>query len=405
MKCSVCNVTLTAQETIPALGHTEETVPGYAATCTETGLTDGVKCSVCGETLTEQETIPANGHSFVDGTCTVCGAADPDYVNPIVTPTIKLKYPTLVFEDEILMNVYFAASDLGDVEEMGLITYSQEVTEWNVDNAEAVIPGYTWSEADGFYYATTEGIAAKCLGDTIYFAVYYKLSDGTYGYTGLARYSPKTYAYNQLKTGSAEMKPIVVAMLKYGAAAQSYFNYNTENLVNADLTEEQNALVEAYRSDMMGKVVQASGDKLGEMVNTGGYLKRYPTISFEGAFCVNYYFQPSVTPVGDITMYVWNQADFDAAPSLTKANATYTLTMEAAGEEYLAVVEGIAAKDLDRGIYVSFCYTDGTTDYCSGVIGYSIGMYCNSQAAKTGTLADLAAATAVYGYYAKELFY
>ena len=320
-------------------------------------------------------------------------------------PTISLKYPTLVFEDEILMNVYYAATDLSNVTEMGLITYSQEVTEWNVDNAEAVIPGYTWSDSDQLYYSTTEGIAAKCLGDTIYFAVYYKLSDGTYGYTGLAGYSPKTYAYNQLKTGSAEMKPIVVAMLKYGAAAQSYFSYNTDNPVNAELTEEQNALVEAYRSDMMGTVVQASGDKLGEMVKTGGYVNRYPTISFEGAFCINYYFQPSAVPVGDITMYVWNQKDFNAAETLTKANATDALTMTAAGEEYLAIVEGIAAKDLDRGIYVSFCYSDGTTEYCSGVIGYSIGMYCNAQAAKTGTLADLAAATAVYGYYARELFY
>ena len=31
-------------------------------------------------------------------------------------------------------------------------------------------------------------------------------------------------------------------MLNYGAAAQLYFNYDAENLVNADLTEEQKAL-------------------------------------------------------------------------------------------------------------------------------------------------------------------
>ena len=326
-------------------------------------------------------------------------------VSLAVAPTIALKYPTLVFEDEILMNVYYAASNLEDVAEMGLITYSENVAEYGVETAEHVIPGYAWSDADQFYYSTTSGIAAKCLGDTIYFAVYWKLTDGTYGYTKLAGYSPKTYAYNQLKTGSADMKPIVVAMLKYGAAAQSYFSYNLDNLVDANLTDDQTALVEAYRSDMMGAVVQASGDKLGEMVKTGGYLKRYPTISFEGAFCINYYFQPSAVPAGDITMYIWNLSDFNAAESLSKANATYALTMEPAGEEYLAIVEGIAAKDLDRGIYVSFCYSDGTTEYCSGVIGYSIGMYCTTQASKTGTLADLAAATAVYGYYARELFY
>ncbi|MBR3017162.1 MAG: hypothetical protein IKH57_08820 [Clostridia bacterium] len=49
---------------IPATGHTEEPIPGKAATCTEPGLTDGVKCSVCGEVLTAQEEIPALGHDW-----------------------------------------------------------------------------------------------------------------------------------------------------------------------------------------------------------------------------------------------------------------------------------------------------------------------------------------------------
>ena len=56
------------------------------ATCTETGLTAGSKCSVCGEVLTAQEVVPALGHDFKDGKCTRCGAADPDYVAPVVNP-------------------------------------------------------------------------------------------------------------------------------------------------------------------------------------------------------------------------------------------------------------------------------------------------------------------------------
>ena len=56
-----------------AEGHTEEIIPGKAATCTEDGLTDGKKCSVCGEILEKQQTIPA-GHNFVNGVCSGCGA-------------------------------------------------------------------------------------------------------------------------------------------------------------------------------------------------------------------------------------------------------------------------------------------------------------------------------------------
>ena len=75
-KCSVCDETLTAQEEIPVADHTEEIVPGYAATCTETGLTDGTKCSVCDETLTAQEELPALGHNVFDGACDKCAYMD-----------------------------------------------------------------------------------------------------------------------------------------------------------------------------------------------------------------------------------------------------------------------------------------------------------------------------------------
>lgn len=66
-----------------ALGHTEEAVEAVAATCTEAGLTAGTKCSVCGEVIVAQEEVPALGHKFENGFCTVCEAADPDYVAPV----------------------------------------------------------------------------------------------------------------------------------------------------------------------------------------------------------------------------------------------------------------------------------------------------------------------------------
>ncbi len=71
--------------------HTEEIIPAVPATCTETGLTEGLKCSECGEILTAQEEVPAKGHTpvtagssaascIVDGFtgityCSVCNAA------------------------------------------------------------------------------------------------------------------------------------------------------------------------------------------------------------------------------------------------------------------------------------------------------------------------------------------
>jgi hypothetical protein len=201
------------------------------------------------------------------------------------------------------------------------------------------------------------------------------------------------------------MKALMVATLNYAAAAQVRFEYNTDALVNASLTEANQALIIPYSADMITVADKPEGVKLGDMVTTGNYKKFYPTVSFEGAFSINYYFQPTTAPVGDITMYVWTQADYAAAESLSKENASYALTMELQKNgEYKAIVENIAAKQLNDALYVSICYKTATGEYCSGVTGYSIGLYCKAQAAKTGAMAELAKATAVYGYYAKQRF-
>ena len=87
--CSVCKEVLVAQTEIPMIAHTyddqydgdcnvcgfireaecahlnTETIPGYAPTCTTTGLTDGSKCTKCEEILVAQEVIATNGHTEV----------------------------------------------------------------------------------------------------------------------------------------------------------------------------------------------------------------------------------------------------------------------------------------------------------------------------------------------------
>ena len=69
-RCKRCGGTIKAQETIPALGHAEQAVSGRAATCTEAGLSEGSKCSRCGATLKAQESIPALGHDWDGGKVT-----------------------------------------------------------------------------------------------------------------------------------------------------------------------------------------------------------------------------------------------------------------------------------------------------------------------------------------------
>ena len=48
-----------------------------AATCTATGLTEGKHCSVCSTVIVAQTVTDIVDHTYVEGTCSVCGAKDP----------------------------------------------------------------------------------------------------------------------------------------------------------------------------------------------------------------------------------------------------------------------------------------------------------------------------------------
>ena len=66
----------------PCKHPNQKPVSGHEATCTQTGLTDGIVCVDCGETIKAQDEIPAKGHNWNDATCTeaktcsVCGATE-----------------------------------------------------------------------------------------------------------------------------------------------------------------------------------------------------------------------------------------------------------------------------------------------------------------------------------------
>lgn len=100
--CSACKLIIAKQETIPATGeHEESVIYGYQSTCTNEGFTDGIYCNVCNKVLTEQKRIPARGHNIVvdlparEATCRLFGntkgyhCCDCDYLVPAryIAPT------------------------------------------------------------------------------------------------------------------------------------------------------------------------------------------------------------------------------------------------------------------------------------------------------------------------------
>jgi hypothetical protein len=346
---------------------------------------------------------PYGDHNYVDGVCSVCGTRDENYT----TVTLTGKNFSLSFEDEILVNFYYSVSDISRVTEQGMLVFHSNPGTPNISKANEKYSDPVYTASTGYYTCTTDGIAAKEMGDTRYYCAYAKLSDGTYAYSSLYEYSPRKYAMSRLANSTnTEMKALCVAMLNYGAEAQKYFNYNTDNLMNKDLTAAQKALVTGYSSSLFKGTVPVNSGKIGNFAQTStGFSSRSASVSFEGAFAINYYFTPNCDVDGNITFYYWSPADYAKVSSLAPGNATGKITMEQQSSgSYWAQVSGIPAKELDETYYVAAFYTSDNEIRCTGIIAYSLSKYCMNNAKPGNPMEGLAAFTAMYGYHAKTYF-
>ena len=93
-KCSLCDAVIVPQTVIPAKGHTPVTDAAVPASCTDAGKTEGSHCSVCSAVITPQAVIPAKGHTpvtdaSVPATCTDAGKTEGSHCSvcsAVITP-------------------------------------------------------------------------------------------------------------------------------------------------------------------------------------------------------------------------------------------------------------------------------------------------------------------------------
>ena len=256
---------------------------------------------------------------------------------------------------------------------------------------------------------STNGIPAKNMGDKLYVRIYAKLADGSYVYSALGYYSARVYAEDRIANSSnANLKSLCVALLNYGAAAQTFFGYRTDDLMNAGIANYQN-LVNSYSSTMVNSLLAVDSSKVGTFAAyTGsGYKGYYSSSSLEGALMLNIYFLPTYEMDNGMKVYFWSLEDYNNAETLTAQNATCVATAEAATTEgeFGANFAGIPAKKIDETVFACAVYEYDGVRYCSGVRPVSLGNYCVDRAANgSAKMQPLAKAIAVYGNYAKAYF-
>lgn len=138
---------------------------------------------------------------------------------------------SLNLDEKVSLNGYVTAPNAEKAEMAVFAAKPDEAAIKERTGAEIVV----MTETEGVFKGTSEkAFAAKELGDEVYIVFYVTTAEGKEETSAAVCYGPQIYAYNKLlSSDNAELKALCAAMVDYGAAAQKYFGYKTEDPANA----------------------------------------------------------------------------------------------------------------------------------------------------------------------------
>ena len=286
-----------------------------------------------------------------DGACNVCGE--------VLTATWAQS--SISMGGDIGVNFYFQLAD----EFYNDATAKIKFTVAGEDAGEVAVQNGTKIAQNGnVYYVYTCNVSAKQMTDTITAQAVSETATLKVNSYTVAQYAEAILASEY----AAADKALATALLNYGAAAQTYFAYNTGALANASVTDK--AIAEVSTPDTT-KAVDADLDG----ITFAGF-----SALFQADTTLRFYFRTE-----NIAAYTFNDGALTAQSTTTDQGATI----------YYVDVTGIAAADMDSA--VSLTVSDGNA---TQTIQYSVESYMNdvvNGADYTAEAINLVKAACAYG--------
>lgn len=234
---------------------------GYTVTMEEVSYTDpvsGVTFTLKSGTVRyvyDDDQIALYGER---GLTLASGRYDPD------APKASLYGATLTMDGRIGVNFYV---DLSQVAEDARGNYSMRFTVKGEDVESAVFDKDSYRVLNGaVYYRFTCYVEAKQMAD----AITARLYNGDETASGVYTYSVQQYCRNMISTAESEGLPeLLKAMLNYGAAAQTYFDYDTEHPAN-EILEDGDKEISAVSSGELAQYAYTADAALPDGITAVG---------------------------------------------------------------------------------------------------------------------------------------
>lgn len=315
------------------------------------------------QTVTELRCRPEDTESALGLANALLTPEDP--AEPAGSGSLGISAASLTLASDISVNFYVPKENLEGVENPYLLCVK------NLYDAKGNVTGTEEkkltlrAEKDGRYVYTFNGISAMEMGSVVT-ATVHGTKNGSDVSGKPIEYSVKTYAMNQLgrATTPDKLKTLLADMLNYGASAQTYWNYNTANLVNRDLTVEQAAF--ATQAD------PALSDGCALADNTGTILLSGVSLLLKEKVAVKYYLEPNgyTGRMSELTLKVtFVDKNGDAQTELISGDR-FT---QAANGRYAVVFDKLNPTQLRTLCTAEVCDAEGNR--LSGTLTYSAESY------------------------------
>lgn len=362
-QCSVCDTYLVE-------GVMTETKPSEIGGHTSSGNyyidenTHANICVTCGDTFNAQTHTDANSDSICDVCYWPCG----EHV---------FEGASITLTNNIAVN-YMIKKSVIDV-----LGYEELYIEFTYCGKNYTINKYT--EKGQYYVFTFDKIAPNRMNDIIY-ANLCGIKGGANYKSQTCEYSVGRYCYNMLSKygddSNAKLRTLLVDLLNYGAEAQAYTSYNTDNLVNAYLTDTQKAWGTSTEV-----VTQSDKDLKYKVIDN-------PTVKWKGA---GLYLEESATL--RFTIQTDNIKDLvvkaTCGTTTVEIPASRFVKRDGSEDTYYVYVRGFNVTKMRDTVYLTVL--NGDTEV-SNTICYSVESYANVQIGGSDTaLSNLLIAMIKYG--------
>ncbi len=336
---------------------------GHALSYTNNGANHTVTCANCDMNTTED-------HVYVSRKC-VCGAEK----MPSYDPNLKFSMD-ISAGAEIVVNYSFMASSVSKYADFYL-----KVTK-NVAGGEPITTIYGLTEdrepmgsvnhpatsAAIMYQIAYSGINAKEMGDNFATTLYAVDEEGSVYYSETVNRSVKDYLIGRFNSDAAtsELKTMAIDMLKYGAAAQVYLDYDVDHLVTASLTADQLSYATKEVPEAIDCATETTvGANVSKNIVVGSKVQLNLSCIYAGASDPNAVKCVIIGSDGTILAEL---------PTTNKANVLYS-----------AIYENVGAKQM-RDVITATFFADGLP--VSKTITWSVESYVAQTRAKAGVTAN-----------------